>query len=207
MDKRRETLFPIREYVVIPPDRVGALIGDGGKVKKTLEDRAAVKLEIDSSGAVTITGDAGIDPLAVLKLKDVIKAIGLGFSAENAYELFEDENILDMIELTEFVAGSRQGVSRVKGRLIGEGGKTRRMMEETTSTRISVYGEHVSIVGDYEHSQVARKAIEMIAEGQQHSTVYRYLQRERGVLKKKELVLWRGGQLKPAEDIAGVEDE
>ncbi len=80
-------------------------------------------------------------------------------------------------------------------------------MEETTSTHISIYGENVSIIGDYEHSQVARKAIEMIAEGQQHSTVTRYLMRERGALKKKELVLWRGGQLKPAEDIAEVEDE
>ncbi len=80
-------------------------------------------------------------------------------------------------------------------------------MEETTSTHVSIYGENVSIIGDYEHSQVARKAIEMIAEGQQHSTVTRYLQRERGALKKKELVLWRGGQLKPAEDIAEVEDE
>ena len=207
MGKRRETLFPIREYVVIPADRVGALIGEEGRVKKTLEQRVSVKLEIESSGAVTITGEPGLDPLTILKLKDVIKAIGLGFSAEHSYELFEDENILDTIELTGFAAGSRQGVSRVKGRLIGEGGKTRRMMEETTSTHISIYGENVSIIGDYEHSQVARKAIEMIAEGQQHSTVTRFLQRERGALKKKELVLWRGGQLKPAEDMAEGEDE
>ncbi len=207
MGKRRETLFPIREYVVIPPDRVGALIGDEGRVKKTLEERVSVKLMIESSGAVTITGEPGIDPLTVLKLKDVIKAIGLGFSAEHANELFEDENILDTIELTGFAVDSRQGVSRVKGRLIGEGGKTRRMMEENTSTHISIHGENVSIIGDYEHSQVARKAIEMIAEGQQHSTVTRYLQRERGALKKKELVLWKGGRLKADSEIPEAEDE
>jgi hypothetical protein len=35
------------------------------------------------------------------------------------------------------------------------------MMEETTSTHISIYDEFVSIIGDYEHSQVARKAVEM----------------------------------------------
>src|SRR6266849_9446101 len=106
MGKRRENLFPIREYVIIPADRVGALIGDEGRVKKTLEQKVSIRLEIESSGAVTVTGEPGLDPLVILKLKDVIKAIGLGFSAEHAYELFEDENILDTIELTGFAAGS-----------------------------------------------------------------------------------------------------
>ncbi len=207
MGQRRETLFPIREYVNIPQDRVGALIGEEGRVKRTLEERVSVALEIESSGAVAITGKAGIDPLGVLKLRDVIRAVGLGFSAENAYELFEDENILDSIELTEYAAGSRQRSTQLRGRLIGEGGKTRRMIEDTTTTHISIYGENVSIIGDYEHSQVARKALEMLAEGQQHSTVYRYLQRERGALKKKELVLWKGGQLKPAGEIREVDEE
>ncbi len=79
------------------------------------------------------------------------------------------------------------------------------MIEETTTTHISIYGEHVAIIGDYEHIQVARSAVEMLAEGQQHSSVTRYLQRERGALKKKELVLWRGGTLKPI-DSSGAED-
>lgn len=199
MGQRREGIYPIREYVNIPQDRVGALIGDEGAIKKTLEEKTSVALNIESSGTVTITTKPGVDPLQILKLKDVIRAIGLGFSGEHACEVFEDDNLLDVVELSGYTGG-RQDYTRIRGRIIGEAGKTRRMIEDTTNTHISIHGEHVALIGDYDHIQVARKAIEMLAEGQQHSTVYRFLQRERTALKKKELVLWQGGDLKPAEE-------
>ena len=71
---------------VIPKDRVGVLVGPGGTVKSTIEEKLYVDLKIDSpSGAVEIgvKPDAP-DPSGALQAKDIVLAIGRGFSPERA---------------------------------------------------------------------------------------------------------------------------
>jgi ribosomal RNA assembly protein len=69
-------------------------------------------------------------------------------------------------------------------------GKTRKIIEELTDANICVYGHTISIIGNIEQAQAAREAIQMLINGSQHSTVYRYLHRKRRQLKKKMLELW-----------------
>jgi ribosomal RNA assembly protein len=69
-------------------------------------------------------------------------------------------------------------------------GKTRKIIEELTDANICVYGHTVSIIGNIEQAQAAREAIQMLINGSQHSTVYRFLHRKRRELKKKMLELW-----------------
>jgi len=70
-------------------------------------------------------------------------------------------------------------------------GKTRRIIEELTNTNIAVYGHTVGIIGKVEHVQVAREAIQMLIEGRQHATVYKFLHRKRRELKKGMLEIWQ----------------
>ena len=79
---------------------------------------------------------------------------------------------------------------RIRGRIIGRDGKTRRIIEELTETYISVYGHTVGIIGDFEKAQIAREAIDMLIKGAMHGTVYRYLHRKRREIKKQMLELW-----------------
>jgi ribosomal RNA assembly protein len=186
-------------FLKIPKERVGALIGPEGKTKKSIEEKLSVELQIESeTGAVTImlTGNAN-DPSLLFKAKDVITAIGRGFSPENAFRLIHDEEaILDVIDLRTIFGRSESDIKRIKGRIIGMDGKTRKIIEELTDANVCVYGHTVSIIGNIDQAQAAREAIQMLINGSQHSTVYRFLHRKRRELKKKMLELWE----KPPEE-------
>jgi len=78
----------------------------------------------------------------------------------------------------------------VKGRIIGQEGKTRRIVEELTDADVSVHGHTVAIIANLDEMEIAREAIKMLLRGSEHSTVYRYLHRKRRELKKKRLEIW-----------------
>jgi len=98
--------------------------------------------------------------------------------------------MLDIIDLRAIFGRSESDIRRVKGRIIGMEGKTRKIIEELTDTNICVYGHTVSIIGDIEQVQAAREAIQMLINGSPHNIVYRFLHRKRRELKKRTLELW-----------------
>lgn len=180
-------------FTKIPKDRIGALIGPEGQVKATMENRLSVELTIDSeTGDVTITlAKEDSDPSLLFRAKEVVTAIGRGFSPDRAYRLISDEDsALEVIDLREIFGRSPSDLQRVKGRIIGQEGKTRRIIEELTEADVSVHGHTVSIIANIDQMDVARQAIQMLLQGSQHSTVYRFLHRKRRELKKKKLELW-----------------
>lgn len=180
-------------FVKVPRERIGALIGPNGRVKESLEKGLTVELQIDSqTGNITITlNPTATDPSLLFRAKEVITAIGRGFSPERAFRLLQnDTTLLVIIDLRDIVGRSQSDMKRLKGRIIGKEGKTRRILEELTDASVSVHGHTVSIIGDMDQAQVAREAIQMLLKGSQHRTVYRFLHRKRRELKKKQLELW-----------------
>jgi len=189
-------------FVKIPRERIGVLIGPDGCVKRYIERKLSVQLDIESqTGDITITQNKDAsDPSLLFKAKDTVLAIGRGFSPERAYKLLEDEDtMLAIIDLREIFGRSPSDIKRIKGRLIGKEGKTRKIMEEMTEAYISVHGHTVSIIGGVEQAEIAREAINRLIKGSQHVTVYRFLQRKRQELKKRRLELWEGRPLLPEE--------
>ena len=180
-------------FVRIPKDRIGALIGPEGRVKERIEKQLGIELSVDSeTGDVTLTlSPTTEDPSVLFRSKEAVTAIGRGFSPDRAFRLLQDEDaILEVIDLREIVGRSISDLQRLKGRIIGQEGKTRRIIEELTEADISVYGHSISIIANADQMEVAREAIEMLLKGSQHSTVYRFLHRKRRELKKKKLELW-----------------
>jgi len=180
-------------FTKIPKDRIGAVIGPEGQVKETIEKKLGVELIIDSeTGDITITlGTEAQDPSLLFRAKEVVTAIGRGFSPDRAFRLIHDEDaVLEVIDLREMFGRSLSDLQRIKGRIIGQEGKTRRIIEELTEANVSVHGHTVSIIANMDQMEVAREAIQMLLRGSQHSTVYRFLHRKRRELKKKKLELW-----------------
>lgn len=179
-------------FVRIPKERVGVLVGPEGKVKQYIEEKLMVKLEIDNEGAIRIVlSEKAPDPSLLLKAKDVVTAIGRGFSPEVAFRLIRNEDeIFDMIDLRQIFGRSESDIKRIKGRIIGADGKTRRLIEELTEANVVVYGHTVGFIGTFEQVDIARNAGQMIVEGSQHHSVYNYLQKKRTELKKQKLELW-----------------
>ena len=187
-------------FTKIPKDRIGALIGPEGKVKQAVEKRLKIELTVDSeTGDVTIKlAPEADDPSLLFRAKEVITAIGRGFAPERAFRLIDDEElILEVIDLREMFGTSQSELQRVRGRIIGQEGKTRRIIEELTEADVSIHGHTVAIIAGMDQMEVAREAVKMLLRGSMHSTVYRYLHRKRRELKKKKLELWE----KPYESL------
>ncbi len=181
-------------FVRIPKERVGVLVGPDGKVKTFIEEKLNVELQIDSEqGDVTILLASNVsDPSLIFRAKDVVTAIGRGFAPEHAFRLVRDEEaVFDFIDLRAIFGRSESDIKRVKGRIIGMDGKTRRIIEELTSADVVVYGHTVGIIGTFDQANAARGAIQMLIDGSQHHTVYRFLANKRRELKKQMLELWQ----------------
>jgi ribosomal RNA assembly protein len=172
---------PEPEFMLnIPRERVGVLIGPQGSVKRRIEEFLGVVLEIDSGGGLvrirlTRRPEEGGDPVALFKARDVVQAIGRGFSPERAFRLFEDGMALNVIDIADYVKPSRNNLVRVRARLIGREGKTRRIIEETTNTYVSIYGDTVSIIGEEEDVRAAEEAVIELINGAPHPAIYKKL--------------------------------
>jgi ribosomal RNA assembly protein len=129
-------------FIRIPKERVGVLIGPEGKVKLDIEERLQVKLDIESeSGGVQITlNEKATDPSLLIRAKDVVMAIGRGFAPDRAFRLIRnDETVFDLVDLRLIFGRSDSDIRRVKSRIIGMNGKTRRTIEELSEADLVVW--------------------------------------------------------------------
>ena len=171
-------MVKVAEYVKIPKKRLELLLSDNCKLQKLIEQDTETKLEVDKELCqVTVLEAEGMkDPLGTWKARDIVKAIGRGFDPEVALELLYDKNELKIIDLKDFVGKSKNAAIRIKGRIIGRDGASRKTIEEQTNTNISIYGKTVCIIGTTIDVQRAAQAVCMLAEGSKHSTAFRKLE-------------------------------
>jgi ribosomal RNA assembly protein len=180
------------QTVRVPTERVGAIIGREGDTKRSLEAALGVQLEVDSrEGTVTVRseGSEDADPLTATR---VIEAIGRGFSPQRAKRLMNENTTLEIIDLRDYAGKSSNSLERIRGRVIGLRGKSRRVIEELTQCYVSVYGRTVAIIGDLSEVGLAAEAVRTLAAGSQHRTVYNALQKERTKRKMEKMFLWEG---------------
>jgi ribosomal RNA assembly protein len=157
------------EIVRIPEERKPALIGKDGKSKALIERKSGVRLRVRQD--VEIEGPAE----KILVAKDIVKAIGRGFSPKDALGLLKEGYQLVVITLR----GEKENtVKRLMGRVIGRKGTTRHIIERETGAKITVFGKTVAIIGDDESSWNARQAVEELLSGRTHGYVYRRLIKE-----------------------------
>ncbi|MBI5884663.1 RNA-processing protein [archaeon] len=165
------------EFVRIPMERIGALIGPKGSIKKELEKKLKVRLLIDSeSGDVEVKG-TGHDAVNAFTAGVIVKAIGRGFSWEKASKLAIEGIIFELIDLRELFGKKKEKkIMQKKARIIGSKGKAREIIEQETGAFVSVYGHTVGLIGSDEAVGKARKVIDALLEGKRHSTAFKMLE-------------------------------
>ena len=185
--------MPETDYLKIPQNRVGALIGTNGDVKKSIEKLTGTILDIDSDdGTVYITPREDMeDPLGVWNANHIVKAIARGFNPEVAMKLIHDDIYLEIMKLPLYIGKSKKALARYKGRIIGKNGKTRELITELAEVDMAVYGKTVSFIGEMENVLVAKEAVEMILNGSRHKSVYAFLENKKETLKLREFKIGR----------------
>lgn len=170
----------------IPKERIAVLIGKDGITKKEIEDNTKTHLNVDSKeGEVFISGD---DALGLYATREVVKAIGRGFNPDIAQLLLKQDYVFEVLSLPDYVGKSKDSMLRLKGRVIGKEGKSRKIIEELTECDICVYGKTVSIIGKSENASIAKRAVESLLKGTTHANVFKFLEKQRRELKKKEVI-------------------
>ncbi len=162
------------EHISIPEDRLKLLKSNNAwrdELKKFVD------VEIDVNEDVTINGEA----LQVIRVKEMIKAFGRGFDFKNTFDLLDEQYYLEILNIGEFIGKSRDRQITVRGRLIGENGKTKKAIEKYALVKLVIYGKTVAVIGKHENIRIAREAIRMILSGSKHNTVYRFLQENKVV--------------------------
>jgi ribosomal RNA assembly protein len=185
------TDFANKQYINVPLARVAVIIGRGGETKRAIETATQTTLDINSvDGIVEIKSSTeGADPLSIYRAKAVCEAIGRGFSPERAFRLFNQEEMLKIIDLKDVVGKTKANLSRIKGRVIGDSGRARSMIEELTGSRLSIFDNTIAILGTLPQMRVAEEAVNMLIDGSYHKSVYQFLFKKRKELDISEEAL------------------
>ena len=162
--------------IKIPEKRIAVLIGTKGVTKKAIEKAFGCRLKISSEGDVEVSSK---DTANVLRAKEAVTAIARGFSPEHAMILSDEEHVLELLNLIDYVGTSEKALERFRSRIIGTHGKARANIEEITETHISISGKTVAIIGAPENVKQARDAIELLLSGKSHATSYIFLRKQK----------------------------
>ncbi|MBU0456785.1 MAG: KH domain-containing protein [Nanoarchaeota archaeon] len=160
----------------IPEERIAVLIGKDGETKKEIEENTKCSLDISKEGDVIITGE---DALLLYTTREIVHAIARGFNPKIALLLLKTDYTLDLIDMKDVAGKSKDTMLRLKGRVIGKGGRSRELIEQLTDTYISVYGKTIGMIGETDKVALARQAVGMLLSGSMHKTVYQFLERKR----------------------------
>ena len=153
---------------------------------REIEERAEVRLDVDSeTGSVRIESVG--DPIRGLAGPDVVEAIGRGFAPAAAMRLLEDDmQLFDVVDI-EAATRNKNDLRRQKGRLIGEDGRTRELMEELSGADVVIYGTTLGMIGKPEQVDAVRSAAEMILDGAPHGAVYSFLERRHDEMQSNDI--------------------
>lgn len=171
------------EKVKIPKERVNVLIGTRGTTKRAIQAKTNTKIEIEEENIITIYGKNSID---LWSARDIVRAIGRGFSPEKALLIDGEKYAFETFDIKEY-ARNENDIQRLKGRVIGSNGKARIVIEKTTGAYISVYGKTVGIISPIEMIETVRRAVQMLLEGAMHKTVYKMIEKKRTEENKKAM--------------------
>lgn len=145
-------------------------------MKRTIEHETKTKIQVNSEeGIVSLNGP---DALYLYLAREIVRAIGRGFNPEVALLLLRQDYAFELVSIQDYTK-TQNDLERLRGRVIGEGGKSRRIIEELTETNVCVFGKTIGIIGPADNINDARRAIETLLSGSPHAHVYRWLEKRR----------------------------
>lgn len=148
------------------------------KEHEKLEKRLKVKLTLEKE-SLDISGEAFPEYMA----SKILQAIDLGFDSESALLLLNEDYMLELINLKKYVRPSR--LKQVKGRVIGEKGKAKKVISELAECDMVIKDNTVALLGEIENTALASKAVRLLIKGYPHASIYAFLEKNKAKLHTK----------------------
>lgn len=146
------------------------------RAKPRLQKELEVKLT-NRGKNIFIDGDPEKEFLAL----EVLEGIKLGFSADRALKLNQEDFIFQKINIKDIT--KRSDLERIRARIIGTKGKTLRTLQSLTNCDFSIRDNEIGIIGSVEEIEEAIQAVISLVQGSKQGNVYSRLEKYR---KKKK---------------------
>ena len=158
------------DFIKIPDKMKKVLIRDK-KDQRNIEKLTNTKITIGED--IKIEGEG----LELYQAKQILKAFGRGFPIKDTLCILDDDFGLEIINLPDLIKSDKRMIV-IKARIIGTEGKTKKLIEKYTETKIAISGKTVSIIGKWDKIDVSKEAIMKLINGCNHSTLYKWLERQ-----------------------------
>lgn len=140
------------------------------KNKSLLEKKLKVKIT-NQGKEVFVEGRPEEEYIA----EKVINALNFGFEFGIAILIKEEDNLFEIIAIKDYT--KRRDLSRIRARIIGKKGKTKKTFTQLTKCFFEIRDNEVGIIGEPEYIENAQTAIISIIKGTKQSNVYAYLEK------------------------------
>jgi len=152
------------------------------KYQKKIEKALNIKISI--KGRKIRTEGDNVDEYLAERFFEAVEA---GFSVRISLLLADDNYVLEKLSIKNYT--KRDNLSLIRARLIGHHGETRELIEDLSDCFIKVHDNFVYILGRAEDIKKAQNAVIKIIQGSKQSSVYAYLEKQRGIQHEDDLGL------------------
>ena len=185
-------------YVRIPEDRIAVLIGAGGSTKREISEKTHTEISLDPDDGEVSIHSPDDDPVSGMTARDIVYAIGRGFSPQRALRLLKPDTYLGVLDVKQTTGKKEKAtLRRIRARVIGTHGRARQRIEELSGCFVSVYGTTVAMIGQERQLTRATRAVELLLKGSEHATVFHMLAHNR----RTDALNEASEPVEPAEEI------
>ncbi|HTY43655.1 MAG TPA: KH domain-containing protein [Patescibacteria group bacterium] len=142
------------------------------KNKKKLEKELKISIEIQGQDII-LEGEGENEYIA----EKVIDALDFGFSINKALKIKKEDSIFEILDIKSYTR--QKNFQRVKGRIIGVGGKVIKTLSDLTGCDFEINNNKLGVIGSPELIKNAQTAVISLIQGSKQANVYAYLERHR----------------------------
>ncbi len=147
-------------------------------LKEVLRSKSRLQKELDikltnRGKNVFVNGLADKEFMAI----EVLEAINLGFSADRALELKQNDFMLQTVHIKDIT--KRHDLDRVRARIIGSKGRTLKTLQNLTNCDLAMNDNEIGLIGPIQEMEDAVQAVTSLVQGSKQGNVYGRLERQR----------------------------